>query len=74
MLADVAMDLTAASWAEELAVLLGGLDSLFARREPREVFADLVEGLLAGWTAWRRLSRTSPRSRSSRYIVEAEHR
>jgi hypothetical protein len=35
-------------WAEELAVLLGGLGHLFARPEPREVFADLVEGLLSG--------------------------
>jgi hypothetical protein len=43
-------------WAEELAVLLAGLGHLFARPEPREVFADLVEGLLSdlrrknGWT------------------------
>src|SRR4029450_1043868 len=28
----------------------------------------------AGWVAWRRLSPVSPRWRSSRYIVEVEHR
>ncbi|WRZ96355.1 hypothetical protein OHB54_44775 [Streptomyces sp. NBC_01007] len=30
-------------WAEELAVLTGELGHLFARPEPREVFADLTE-------------------------------
>ncbi|MFD8749440.1 hypothetical protein ACFV0O_00415 [Kitasatospora sp. NPDC059577] len=34
-------------WAEELAIFLGGLGNLFARPEPREVFADLLEGLLS---------------------------
>ncbi|GAA1931743.1 hypothetical protein GCM10009753_76980 [Streptantibioticus ferralitis] len=33
-------------WAEELASLTVGLGNLFARPEPREVFADLIEGLL----------------------------
>jgi hypothetical protein len=43
-------------WAEELAILLDGLGHLFARPEPREVFADVVQGLLSdakrknGWT------------------------
>ncbi|GAA2636842.1 hypothetical protein GCM10010307_33980 [Streptomyces vastus] len=43
-------------WAEELGALTGGLGHLFARPESREVFADLIEGLLSdlgcknGWT------------------------
>ncbi len=53
-------------WAEELAVLLAGLGHLFARPEPREVFADLVEGLLSdlrrknGWTMAERAGHASP--------------
>lgn len=34
-------------WAEELAALTGGLGHLFARQEPQEVLADLIEGLLS---------------------------
>ncbi|MHA6757179.1 hypothetical protein [Streptacidiphilus sp. PAMC 29251] len=34
-------------WAEELAILLDGFGHLFARPEPREVFADVVQGLLS---------------------------
>jgi hypothetical protein len=43
-------------WAEEPASLTAGLGYLFARPVPREVFADLIEGLLSdlgrknGWT------------------------
>ncbi|MCA1222274.1 transposase [Streptomyces sp. 8L] len=53
-------------WAEELAVLLGGLDHLLARPEPREVFADLVEGLLSdlrrknAWTMSARAGHVTP--------------
>lgn len=34
------------AWGEELAELTDGLAHLFARPEPAEVFADLIEGLL----------------------------
>jgi SRSO17 transposase len=53
-------------WAEELAGLLAGLGHLFARPEPREVFADLVEGLLSdlrrknGWTMAERAGHANP--------------
>jgi SRSO17 transposase len=53
-------------WAEELAVLLTGLGHLFARSEPQEVFADLVEGLLSdlrrknGWTMAERAGHATP--------------
>lgn len=53
-------------WAEELVSLTEGLGDLFARPEPREVFADLVEGLLAGlgrvngWTLSGRAGHATP--------------
>jgi hypothetical protein len=53
-------------WAEELVSLTAGLGDLFARPEPREVFADLVEGLLAGlgrvngWTLSARAGHATP--------------
>lgn len=34
-------------WAEELAALTDGLGHRFARSEPQEVFADLIDGLLS---------------------------
>lgn len=63
-------------WAEELAVLLGGLDHLFARPEPREVFADLVEGLLSdlrrknAWTMSARAGHVTP-SRIQKFLNAA---
>lgn len=53
-------------WAEELAILLDGLGHLFARPEPREVFADVVQGLLSdakrknGWTVAERAGHANP--------------
>ena len=65
MLVDVARE-DVEGWAEELASLTAGLGHLFARPEPREVFADLVEGLLSdlgrknGWTMAGRAGHASP--------------
>lgn len=65
-----------AAWAEELAVLLGGLGHLFARPEPREVFADLMEGLLSdlrrknGWTMAARAGHVTP-SRIQKFLNAA---
>jgi hypothetical protein len=42
------------------------------RGEQRDPEKPLAEG--AGWVAWRRRSPVSPAARSSRYIVEGEHR
>ncbi|MFD5415631.1 hypothetical protein [Streptomyces nojiriensis] len=59
-------------WAEELAALLGGLDHLFAR----EVFADLVEGLLSdlrrknAWTMSARAGHVTP-SRIQKFLNAA---
>ena len=55
MMLDVTAELIA-EWHDELAKLTGSLGSLFNRPEPRVVFAQLIEGLLAelpkknGWT------------------------
>ncbi|MCQ9179212.1 IS701 family transposase [Streptomyces sp. IBSBF 2953] len=63
-------------WAEELAALTGGLGHLFARPEPREVFADLVEGLLSdlgrknGWTMAGRAGHATPH-RIQKFLGEA---
>lgn len=63
-------------WAEELAALAGGLGHLFARPEPREVFADLVEGLLSdlgrknGWTMAGRAGHATPH-RIQKFLGEA---
>lgn len=63
-------------WAEELAVLLSGLGYLFARPEPREVFADLMEGLLSdlrrknGWTMSARAGHATP-SRIQKFLNAA---
>ncbi|MFK0297290.1 IS701 family transposase [Streptomyces sp. NPDC090442] len=63
-------------WAEELAVLTGGLGHLFARPEPREVFADLIEGLLSGlgrkngWTMAERAGHATPH-RIQKFLGEA---
>jgi len=63
-------------WAEELAELIAGLGHLFARPEPREVFADLVEGLLSdlgrknGWTMAERAGHASPH-RIQKFLGEA---
>lgn len=65
MLVDVTEEHLAV-WAEELAALTEGLGDLFARPEPREVFADLVDGLLAGlgrvngWTLSARAGHATP--------------
>ncbi|MEU5534185.1 IS701 family transposase [Streptomyces sp. NPDC020362] len=51
---------------EELVALTEGLGNLFARPEPREVFADLMDGLLAGlgrvngWTLAARAGHATP--------------
>lgn len=63
-------------WAEELAALTGGLGHLFARPEPREVFADLIEGLLSdlgrknGWTMAGRAGHATPH-RIQKFLGEA---
>lgn len=75
MLADVTEE-QLGSWAEELAIFLGGLDRLFARPEPREVFADLVEGLLSdlrrknAWTMSARAGHATP-SRIQKFLNAA---
>ncbi|MGW3655132.1 hypothetical protein ACWD6R_05200 [Streptomyces sp. NPDC005151] len=46
MLDDVTLE-QVEGWADELAALTSRLGYLFARPEPREVFADLIEGLLS---------------------------
>ncbi|KPI13570.1 transposase IS4 family protein [Actinobacteria bacterium OK006] len=46
MLVDVAPE-HVEGWAEELASLTAWFGRLFTRPEPREVFADLIEGLLS---------------------------
>ncbi|MFJ9821128.1 IS701 family transposase [Streptomyces sp. NPDC101151] len=54
------------AWGEELAEVTGGLAHLFARPEPAEVFADLIEGLLDGlpkkngWTMSARAGHAGP--------------
>jgi len=64
------------AWAEELAVLTGDLGHLFARPEPREVFADLMEGLLSdlsrknGWTMAERAGHATPH-RIQKFLGEA---
>nr|WP_083977332.1 transposase [Kitasatospora azatica] len=56
--------------------MLGGLDHLFARPEPREVFADLVEGLLSdlrrknAWTMAARAGHVTP-SRIRKFLNAA---
>ncbi|MDJ0346523.1 IS701 family transposase [Streptomyces sp. H10-C2] len=63
-------------WAEELAVLIASLGHLFARPEPREVFADLMEGLLSdlrrknGWTMAARAGHATP-SRIQKFLNAA---
>ncbi|PYC65564.1 transposase, partial [Streptomyces tateyamensis] len=63
-------------WAEELAIFLGDFDHLFARPEPREVFADLVEGLLSdlrrknAWTMSARAGHVTP-SRIQKFLNAA---
>ncbi|WP_422397446.1 IS701 family transposase [Streptomyces acidiscabies] len=63
-------------WAEELAALTDGLGHLFARPEPREVFGDLVEGLLSdlgrknGWTMAGRAGHATPH-RIQKFLGEA---
>src|SRR5512142_1752853 len=53
-------------WDRELRSLLGRVGHLFSRPEPREVFKDLVEGLLSdlekknGWTLAQRAGHTHP--------------
>ncbi|MFH8224870.1 hypothetical protein ACH4C2_37925 [Streptomyces sp. NPDC018057] len=65
-----------AGWAEELAVLAGGLGHLSARPEPREVFAGLIEGLLPalgrknGWTMAGRAGYATPH-RIQKFLGEA---
>ena len=55
MMLDATAELIA-EWHDELAKLTGSLGNLFNRPEPRVVFAQLIEGLLAelpkknGWT------------------------
>lgn len=75
MLIDVAPE-HVEGWAEELASLTAGLGHLFARPEPREVFADLVEGLLSdlgrknGWTMAERAGHATPH-RIQKFLGEA---
>ncbi|GBQ04453.1 transposase [Streptomyces spongiicola] len=75
MLVDVAPE-HVEGWAEELASLTAGLGHLFARPEPREVFADLVEGLLSdlgrknGWTMAVRAGHATPH-RIQKFLGEA---
>ncbi len=75
MLVDVAPEHVDA-WAEELAQLTSGMGHLFARPEPREVFADLVEGLLSdlgrknGWTMAERAGHATPH-RIQKFLGEA---
>jgi SRSO17 transposase len=75
MLVDVALE-DVDGWAEELAVLTSGLGHLFARPEPREVFADLIEGLLSdlgrknGWTMAERAGHATPH-RIQKFLGEA---
>ena len=75
MLTDVAPE-HVEGWAEELASLTAGLGHLFARPEPREVFADLVEGLLSdlgrknGWTMADRAGHATPH-RIQKFLGEA---
>src|SRR5918911_1744909 len=63
-------------WAEELASLTEGLGHLFSRPEPREVFADLIEGLLSdlgrknGWTMAERAGHATPH-RIQKFLGEA---
>ncbi|MGW7384521.1 IS701 family transposase [Streptomyces sp. NPDC054794] len=65
-----------ARWAGELAALTGGLGHLFARPEPRDVFADLIEGLLSdlgrknGWTMAGRAGHATPH-RIQKFLDEA---
>lgn len=65
MLVDVSLE-QVDGWAEELAALTEGLGHLFARPEPREVFADLIEALLSdlrrknGWTMAERAGHATP--------------
>jgi SRSO17 transposase len=75
MLVDVAPE-HVEGWADELAQLTAGLRHLFARPEPREVFADLVEGLLSdlgrknGWTMAERARHATPH-RIQKFLGEA---
>ncbi len=75
MLMDVSTE-HVGDWAEGLAVLTGGLGHLFARPEPREVFADLIEGLLSdlgwknGWTMAGRAGHATPH-RIQKFLGEA---
>jgi SRSO17 transposase len=75
MLIDVAPE-HVEGWAEELASLTAGLGYLFARPEPREVFADLIEGLLSGlgrkngWTMAERAGHATPH-RIQKFLGEA---
>jgi SRSO17 transposase len=75
MLVDVAPE-HVEGWAEELASLTAGLGHLFARPEPREVFADLIEGLLSdlgrknGWTMAERAGHATPH-RIQKFLGEA---
>ncbi|MFS4093372.1 IS701 family transposase [Streptomyces sp. AF1A] len=75
MLVDVAPE-HVEGWAEELASLIAGLGHLFARPEPREVFADLIEGLLSdlgrknGWTIAERAGHATPH-RIQKFLGEA---
>jgi len=75
MLIDVAPE-HVEGWAEELASLTTGLGHLFARPEPREVFADLIEGLLSGlgrkngWTMAERAGHATPH-RIQKFLGEA---
>ncbi|MFI6444162.1 transposase [Kitasatospora sp. NPDC050543] len=63
-------------WAEELAALTRGLGHLFARPGPREVFAELAEGLLSdlgrknAWTMSTRAGHATPH-RIQRFLGEA---
>lgn len=75
MLMDVRVE-RVEGWAEELVALTGGLGHLFVRQEPREVFADLIEGLLSdlgrknGWTMAGRAGHATPH-RIQKFLGEA---
>jgi SRSO17 transposase len=60
------MDDLVSGWESRLRELTGRVGHLFARPEPRQVFHDLVEGLLSGlekkncWTLTQRAGHTHP--------------
>ncbi|MFF8618474.1 hypothetical protein [Streptomyces sp. NPDC015350] len=75
MLDDVTLE-QVENWAAELADLRGRWGRLSLRLEPRELFADLIEGLLSdlrrenGWTMAERAGHATPH-RTQKLLGEA---